>query len=405
MTAAEPATEQDLADHVTRLSQRLAGLGEPLDAAEAVADTRRRARELGLAPAELEPQLWRGLAQAGTLGPDEVAEYRRNLRALLQQSAVADPRRPTPAELFTAFQRAGREVAQVLAAALPPRPDRTVVFLGTDAEFLKLAYDLLAGDPQASSVCYLSRLSLLSGAERAVLSRTSRAVFGAEEVTERGRSGRQRAWMDNGLVASELARLVAQAREGARQPGAPPFDELFLTRFAEELAHGTDQRLRLREGPLTMFGSALPETDAVLREGIGSGLFAERCLAAGRRLLAGPGSGPLPLTLVDLGANGTQPLLLLGAARQLRPAAEVSVCLFTPRPDQWGTPGGRFRPARATALFALGVESVKTFATDYRGAARGDGRTLVRVPPDQLLLAHLKHLAFHRAAVEVRAGL
>ncbi|MDH6115451.1 hypothetical protein P3T36_006607 [Kitasatospora sp. MAP12-15] len=408
MTAVEhaaPALPRDLVGHVTRLSERLVRLDAPFDAATAVEDTRRRARELGLAPEDLDAHLRRGLKQSGALGPDEVAEYRRNLRAVLDAVGVADPRRPTAPELFAAFLRMGREVASSLAAALPRQPDRTVVFLGTDAEHLKIVHDLLADDPQASTVFYLSRLSLLSDAERTVLSRTSRTVFGADEVTARSSEGRHRAWMDNGLVASQLARLVSGARALAQRSaaGGETFEQLFLARFADEVAHRTDQRARLRQGPLTMFGTPLPETDAVVRAGIDSGLFTERCLDAGRRLLARSAADPRPLTVVDIGANGTQPALLMGAAEVLGSAAEVSVCLFTPHPDRWGPPGGRFRLAQATSLFALGVETVKTFATDYRGAAQGAGHTLAELPADQRLLAHLKHLAFHRAALEVRA--
>ncbi|MGP9022670.1 hypothetical protein ACT1U9_30225 [Streptomyces sp. BR1] len=410
MTAAEtalpvPAGADDLVRHVSRVSARLARIGEPLEADAAVEDTRRRAGELGFEPADLAAQLRNGLVQTGTLGPDEAAEYQRNLRALLAATEVADPHRPTPPELFAAFHRMGREVASSLARALPPDPDRTVVFLGTDAEFLKTVYDLLAGDPRASAVFYLSRLSLLSEAERTVLSRTSRAVFGADEVTPRTSAGRQRAWMDNGLVASQLARMVSRTRAEARGSvvDGASFEELFLARFADEVANRSDQWSRLREGRLTMFGSPLPETDALIRAGVEDGLFAERCLAAGRRLLGRPYGGR-PLTVVDIGANGTQPALLMGAVDVLDASVDVSVRLFTPHPDRWGPPGVRFQLARATSLFALGVETVKTFATDYRGAARGAAHTLVEVPPDQRLLAHLKHLAFHRAALEVRAA-
>ncbi|MBY8885235.1 hypothetical protein K7472_10300 [Streptomyces sp. PTM05] len=413
-TGSVPATAHDLVGHVTRTSAELMRRAEPLDADTAVAEVRDHAVQLGLEPADLSGHLWRGLEQNGTLGPDETAEYRRNLRTLLDATGVADPRRPTPVELFAVFHRLGREVASTLAAALPRDPGRTTVFLGTDAEFLKTVHDLLADRTDTSSVFYLSRLQLLSGAERAVLSRTSRAVFGAEEVTARGHAGRHRAWMDNGLVASTMARMLTAAREDAvrsaadrqsaadREEDSDPFDALFLARFAEEVRRGTDQRRRLAEGPLTLFGTARAETDAVVRRGIEEGLFAARCLDAGRRLLDGAADGR-PLTLVDIGANGTQPALLMGAAHVLRPAADVSIRLFTSHPDRWGRPGSRFRPAKASALFALGVETVKTFATDYHGAARGAGHTLVRVPPDQRLLARLKHLAFHRAALEVRA--
>ncbi|MEW2289153.1 hypothetical protein [Streptomyces sp. NPDC047841] len=406
VTSSGPAGPEDLVAHVTRVSERLLGLDGPMSADEAVEDTRRYARALGLPADGLARRLHHGLAQGDSLGPDEIAEYRRNMRALLVSTGVADPLRPTPRELFAAFLRTGREVVAALAAAVPARTDRTVVFLGTDAEYLKPAYDLLTGDPAGSEVFYLSRLSLLSDAERAVLSRTSRAVFGPQEVTRKGSPGRYRAWMDNGLVPSQMFRLVSAARaeaEAEEGPDGRPFDELFLERFADEVVYGTDQGMRRDRGPLTMFGSAVPETDAVLLEGIDSGLFSRRCLAAGRQLLAGAarpaGRG---LTLVDLGAGGTQPALLMGAARVLAPAADVSVTLFTPHPGRWGRPGRLFRPAPLTSLFALGVETVKSFATDYQGAARGAAHTIVAVEPDQLLLAHLKHLAFHRAVFEVR---
>ncbi|NEA68999.1 hypothetical protein [Streptomyces sp. SID12488] len=404
VVAPGPATPADLARHIDEVSARLARLAGPLDAEAALDDTRDHARALGLPPGDLAGPLSRGLAQTGSLGPDESAEYRRNLQALFDATGVADPASPTPQELYAAFHRMGREVALRLAQALPVDAGRTVLFLGTDAEFLKPSYDLLAGGSGASEVFYLSRLSLLSDAERAVLSRTSRRVFGPQEVTARSAAGRQRAWMDNGLVASELARMVTAAREEAdRRPGGPLFEELFAAAFAEEAAHGTDQARRLAEGLLTLHGTPLPETDAVLREGIGSGLFAEVCRTLGRRLpVTRPDGGARPLTLVDIGANGTQPALLMGAAHVVHDRPDVHVRLFTPHPARWGRPGVRFRTAPATSLFALGVETVKSFATDYGSVAAGAPHTVKAVDPDQLLLAHLKHLAFHRAAWETR---
>ncbi|NDZ83243.1 hypothetical protein G3I19_32920, partial [Streptomyces sp. SID10853] len=340
-------------------------------------------------------------AQTGSLGPEEGAEYRRNLRALFDASGVRDPARPTPAELYAALHRAGLEVAARLAAALPADSGRTAVFLGTDGEFLKPCHDLLAGTTDASRVCYVSRLSLLGDTERAVLARTSRQVFGPAEVTARGEAGRQRAWMDNGLVASQLARLITAARQDAHDtPGGPPFEELFLRRFAEEARHGTDQARRLRRGELTLYGTPVAQTDAVIRQSITTGLFSRVC-----RDLAGqlPSTGR-PLTLVDIGANGTQPALLMGAARLEDEHADVGVTLFTSHPDRWGRPGVLFRTAPATRLFALGVESVKTFATDYGAVAGGGTHTVKAVDHDQRLLAHFKHLAFHRAAWETRAA-
>ncbi|WP_369153509.1 hypothetical protein [Streptomyces sp. R17] len=401
-----PATAADLIRHIDAVSVRLLGLDGPLDADAAVDDTLRHARALGLPSGDLAGRLRRGLAQRGSLGPDESAEYGRNLRALFEATGVVDPTRPTPRELYAAFHHMGREVAARLADALPARDEGRTVFLGTDAEFLKPCYDLLAGSTGASEVFYLSRLTLLSDAERAVLSRTSREVFGPREVTARGAAGRHRAWMDNGLVASQLARLVTSAREEAhRAPEGPLFEELFLQRFTDEAVHGTDQAHRRAHGPLTLYGTPLPETDAVLRDSIDSGLFTRVCDTLGRRLPTGLGkTGSRPLTLVDIGANGTQPALLMGAAHLLPARPDVSVCLFTPHPDRWGRPGRRFRTARATALFALAVETVKSFATDYAGAARGATHTVLAVDHDQLLLAHLKHLAFHRAAWEVRAA-
>ncbi|MGW7418436.1 hypothetical protein ACWGIG_38945, partial [Streptomyces sp. NPDC054863] len=396
-----PARPEDLVRHVDAVSARLARLPGPLDADDAFEDTRRLAGALGPPAGDLAVRLRRGLAQTGSLGPDESADYRRNLRALFDATGVRDPVRPTPAELYRALHHAGREVAAQLAAALPAGSGRTAVFLGTDGEFLKPCHDLLAGTTDASRVCYVSRLALLGDTERTVLARTSRQVFGPAEVTARGAAGRQRAWMDNGLVASQLARLITAAREDAHAaPEGPPFEELFLRRFAEEARYGTDQARRLRRGELTLYGTPLAQTDAVIRQSITTGLFDRVCRDLAGRL---PVTGR-PLTLVDIGANGTQPALLMGAARLADEHADVRVTLFTSHPGRWGRPGVLFRTAPATRLFALGTESVKTFATDYGAVAGGGTHTVKAVDHDQQLLAHFKHLAFHRGAWEVRAA-
>ncbi|RCG22996.1 hypothetical protein DTL70_14955 [Streptomyces diacarni] len=389
------------AGHLARVSEDLLNVPRPLEAGAAVHWARRKARVLGLDPARLGHHLERGLAQTGSLGPDEAAEYRRNLATLLPGSARgSETCPPEPAALYAALCALGSETVRAVRQALGTER-RVVVFLGTDAEFLKLSYDVWRGSAHASRVFYMSRLSLLGDAERRVLARTRHEVFGADGLSDTvsggGRGGRHFAWMDNGLVASQLFLLISAARERAAA-GEADFGELFTRLFRQELADGRGQAERRSGGPLTLFGTAHPLVDEVLGHGIDQGLFAQRCGALARRFRATAGQGSGDPVIVDIGANGTQPCLLLGALTAGH-ALSPSVLLFTSPRRSWGPDSPAFRGVPVTGRFAMAAESMKSYRTDYRGALDGAGGELAVVPPDQQLLAFFKQLAFHRAAV------
>ncbi|AZS74990.1 hypothetical protein DDE74_32330 [Streptomyces lydicus] len=402
----QDTTPEAFADHLAQVSQDLLDVVRPLAAEEAIHWTRDKARMLGLAPGRLAAHLGRALAQSGSLGPDEAAEYRRNLQALLPGLSTGPGGRPPDlVELFDALCVLGRETVGALRRALDGN-DRTVVFLGTDAEFLKISYDLWRGCAGASRAFYLSRISLLSGPEQRILARTRHQVFGTSGVSDHvvggGQAGRHVAWMDNGLVASHMFLLISHARKRA-VAGADAFGELFPLVFREELIHGREQAKRRSQGPLTLFGKACPQADAVIRQGIDEGFFAERCGALARRFRAEMSESENPV-IVDIGANGTQPCLLLGVLSSgLVPPP--CVVLFTSGRRAWGPDSPAFRSVKATGRFAMAVESMKTYMTNYGGALAGDGRALTVVPPDQQLLAFFKQLAFHRAALEERCRL
>ncbi|MDX2938364.1 hypothetical protein [Streptomyces ipomoeae] len=397
-------TPESFATYVTEVSEDLLDTPAPLSAPEAVAWAGQKARALGLDPDRLADDLGRGLAQTGSLGPDEDAEYRRNLATLLPGAdAAPNGRPPDPAELYEALCELGRETVGFLRKALLGN-DRTVVFLGTDAEFLKLSYDVWRGTPDASRAFYLSRLTLLSAAEKRILARTRQELFGADGVSDSAvdgaDGGRHFAWMDNGLVASQLYLLITAARERAAA-GEAVFGELFPRMFREELIHGRGQARRRAEGPLTLFGTPHPQADAVIRQGIDDGLFVQRCSEVARRFRVEAGFGTTDPVIVDIGANGTQPCLLLGLLTSgLTPPP--SVVLFTSGRRVWGPVSPAFRSIAVTGRFAMAVETVKTYMTNYRGALRGDARELAVAPADQQLLAFFKQLAFHRAAIEQR---
>jgi hypothetical protein len=398
------ATPESFAGYLAEVSRDLLDTPEPLSAQEAIAWAGRKARALGLAPDQLAEDLGRALAQTGSLGPDEVAEYRRNLATLLPGAAVAQGGRPPdPAELYEALYQLGRETVGFLRKALLGN-DRTVVFLGTDAEFLKISYDVWTGTSDASRAFYLSRLSLLSGAEQRILARTRHEVFGADGICDNAvggaGGGRHFAWMDNGLLASQLYLLITAARERAAA-GEAVFGELFPRMFREELIHGLEQAKRRDEGPLTLFGTAHPQVDAVIRQGMDEGFFAARCGELTRRFRTEVGRNASNPVIVDIGANGTQPCLLLGVLTSgLVPPP--SVVLFTSGRRAWGPDSPAFRSIAVTGRLAMAVESVKTYMTNYRGTVEGDARELAVAPPDQQLLAFFKQLAFHRAALEER---
>ncbi|MFH8529249.1 hypothetical protein ACH4GE_12680 [Streptomyces tendae] len=395
------ATPASFAAYVAAVSQDLLDTPAPLSAPEAVAWARRKAQTLGLDPERLAEDLGQGLAQTGSLGPDEAAEYRRNLATLLPGAAdVSSAGPPDPLDLYEALSELGRETVGFLRGAFLDN-DRKVVFLGTDAEFLKLSYDVWRGTSDESRVFYLSRLTLLSAAEKRILARTQQELFGPDGVSDSAvDDGRSFAWMDNGLVASQVYLLITAARERAAA-GDGVFGELFPRMFREELIHGCGQARRRVEGPLTLFGTPHPHTDAVIRQGMDEGLFAQRCSDVLRRFHAEAGFGTTGTVIVDIGANGTQPCLLLGLLTP-RLALPPSVVLFTSGRRVWGPASSAFRSIAVTGRFAMAVETVKTYMTNYRGALEGDSRELAVAPADQQLVAFLKQLAFHRGAVEQR---
>ncbi|MEV4976724.1 hypothetical protein [Streptomyces scopuliridis] len=386
-------TPEGFAAHLDLVSGDLLDVARPLDAATAVAWAERRASALDLDPGRIDWYLGRALAQTGSLGPDEVAEYRRNLAALVGDGPLG------AVELFDAFVVLGREVVRTVRGTLPATD--TVVFLGTDAEFLKLTRDLLTGDPSRTRTFYLSRLALLHQDEREVLAATRHEVFGGAGTSDGSATGaaggRHFAWMDNGLVASQMFQLITVARDRVAA-GDGPFGEVFPALFRNELAHGHHQARRRTHGPLTMFGESHPRVAEIIGRGIDEGRFAEASRQLAWRFRSAVPAEVDGLTIVDIGASGTQPCLLLGALGEPAP----SVLLYTSGRKAWGPDTDRFRTTRITGRFAMAVESVKTFRTDYEGALRGMAHDLCAVPADQQLLAFLKRLAFHRAVLEER---
>jgi hypothetical protein len=396
------------------LSDDLAAVAPAVGPEEAVGLVQRKAEALGLDCSRIHDHIASGLRQEGSLGPDEAAEYNRNIARLCPGLNVIEGSAAQAIErIFEAFEQLGRQVADELEHVVRLCGDERVVFVGTDAEFLKLVYDVLAGSPRASRVFYLSRLSLLSDEERDLLSITREATFGPGLTTRASITGlptyREYTWMDNGLVASQLFYLIADVHERLGRAGRPQasFEDLFVTAFREELRDGTLQTRRRAHGWLTLFGTPPPEVDELMLTRMEHGAFADVCISIARRFEREILTGDSTPTLIELGASGTQACLLFGSLAVLDRTAHdgddarpgLSVCLFTPDPSRWEPSGRRFVVRRATRSLALATETVKTFCSDF------DGRSAAPsvVAPDQQLVAYLKQLAFHRAALEVRS--
>jgi hypothetical protein len=393
------------------LSGDLVAADHALTAAEAIELLSHKAVVLGLDESRLDDHVRRGLLQEGAMAPEEDAEYRRNLARLFAQAPIGDPAQPTPQHLFEAFVRLGRELADHLQSALVPCESTRAVFLGTDAEFLKTVYDVLAGSACASLVFYVSRASLLGEEEHQTLIRTSRAVFGEGLTTRRVAGGfpthRDYSWMDNGIVSSQLYHLITVAHERVRQARGRTFEDVYVPMFADELRDGPLQAQRAARGWLTFFGEPHPEVDRLILTSIEEGTFAARCTSIAESFRQEILAREPRITLVELGATGSQACLLFGAVENLHSSGaasergRLSVLLFTPDPARWGRPGSRFRVSGASPMLALAIETLKTFGSAFD--AGSEGRSAPRVvAPEQQLVAYLKHVAFHRAALDVR---
>jgi hypothetical protein len=399
------------------LSDDLAAVRPGVGPEEAVELVERKAEALGLDCPRIHDHIATGLRQQGSLGPDEAAEYSRNITRVCPQLAVDGNAAQVIERVFHVFVHLGRRLANELDHVVRRCGGGSAVFIGTDAEFLKIVYDVLADSPRASQTFYLSRLSLLSDEERHLLSVTREATFGPDLTTRVMIAGlptyRDYTWMDNGLVASQLFYLIADVHNRLRRTARPQtsFEELFVAAFLEELRNGTLQARRQAHGWLTLFGTPQPDVDRLILTSMEEHAFADRCMSIARRFereILADDSTPM---LIELGASGTQACLLFGSLAVLDQTAcdrddtrrGLSVWLFTPDPSRWEPSGTRFVVRRATPALALATETVKTFCSDFDGQFAAPPAPSV-VAADQQLVAYLKQLAFHRAALEVRSA-
>lgn len=389
----------------------------------------RKAVALGLSPEELDAHLGRGMRQEGALAADERAEFQRYLRRMLPES-VEQGRPPSYAEIFRCFELLARQVTQTLGATLPVLARSRVVFLGSDAEFQKVPFDVMCRNPLAAGGFYLSRRALMTPAEFEVLWGTRQEVFGEEQISRHIADGtsadRDYCWADNSLMYSTVYQLITRARREQEQGGTVGgFGRLLARLFAEELSAGSLQRRRQEQGWLTLFGQRHPAVDELLSHGIRERLFARTCLSLVRRFHAAHLMECREITLVDVGSTGTQPCLLLGAvgalsmldpgvlAEQLplttddaamlldlqRAPPRLSVVLYASNPRTWGSPSEALHLHKLTAEFAFAVETVKS-VRPCTHTPDGTGNDLLEPgTAEQQLLAYVKHLIFRNAAL------
>jgi hypothetical protein len=394
----------------------------------------RKAEALGLSAEGLDAHLAEGLRQEGALSADEQAEFQRYLRRLLPES-IEQQRPPSYAEIIRCFELLARQAIQTLGATLPPPARSRVVFLGSDAEFQKVPFDVMCRDPLAAGGFYLSRRALMTPAEFKVLWATRREVFGEEQISRHIADGtaadRDYCWADNSLMYSTVYQLIDRARrEQGREGTSGGFGRALAALFAEELSAGTLQRRRQERGWLTLFGRRHPAVDELIAQGIRERLFARTCLSLVRNFHAAYLADCREITLADVGSTGTQPCLLLGAvgalsmlepgvlAEQLPLTAEdvallqdlrrstprISVVLYASSPRTWGSGSEALYVHKLTAEFAFAVEMVKT-VRPCTHAPDGTGNDLIELgTAEQQLLAYLKHLIFRNAALAAHHG-
>ncbi len=349
--------------------------------------------ETGLNPTLVEEYVLGALRNPVSLGPDELAEYARYLREFwpdLERTQTLDP-------IQEGLQIIGNALVDSITANICGSGS-VPVFLGTDAEFLKVCYDALS-PKQRSIAFYISRRSLMAGAELRKL-----AGFHADGVSRIGADGvttkRYYTWFDNSIAQTTLYQLLR----------AGPDVAAFTEALREELVDQHMQRERERNGWFTFFGILHPDAENLVRQGIRENWFAKVCLHHARLFESAVLSRARTITIVDIGASGAQPLLLLGlmsaltslagreplmnrlglndedramVQRLANDAPAISILLYGASAEK---NNGVFRSIRVSAAIAMGIESMKSIYTDYGFDPLNPNQMLRAAPPRRLSL-------------------
>lgn len=419
----------DVTAYLDALSAAFTAAPDPLQPRELEALLELRAEHLGLAPNELDRHLARGLDQRGLLGPDERAEYAAYLGRFF--AGVVSPFER--GALFAALHELGTAALAALRAETARWSDRTPVFLGTDAEFPKLLLDVDRGGA-ASRAFYVSRRTLMSEEEARVLFATRRAVCGASGRTriaaDGSETGRSYGWFDNALAPVVMYRLIGEVRAAAERGGwtASAFIDALAARVRTELVEGPVQRELFERDWLPFFGRADDAGRAILRRGIEERRFVRVCASLLRDFRRDAVAANEPLLLVDVAANGVQPLLIaaalraagdMAARRQLLGALgerdraaildlaahppDVAVLLFS-SVAPWMRNDATGARVPLSAALAAAVETMKTIVTRYTLSSVADSAPVRAAAPAQQLLAYAKHLVFRNAVLSARGA-
>ena len=413
MTSAEEACAIDdglgLDPYLSALALQIGAIANPLSRQDISNRLVDKCRELGLDSTVLEAHLLKALHNPMTLGPDERAEYTGYLTKVwprLEETTGID-----------AIQDGLEMLGNVLVKSIATHVcgcRATPVFLGTDAEFLKVCYQGLSGHPR-SIAFYISRKSLMAPDEARTLSRLRN-----DGIWRVGADGsatkRYYTWLDNSISQIVLYRLLRMR----------PTLDAFSTALAMELVDQPIQRECERNGWLTLFGVGNPEIDRVMQQGIKENWLLRVCLRHLRLFEIAVLSRTRNIMLVDIGALGSQPYLLAALVSiavemagkdaemralgldtsdktMLQRVAEnpptISVLLYGPSAM---TNEGLVQRLRVSAELSMAIESMKSIVTSYDFDPAHPRRMLRPPPAHEALLAHFKHLVFRNVVVAHR---
>jgi len=219
----------------------------------------------------------------------------------------------------------------------PLRNGETPVFLGTDAEFLWLAYNVTNAGSSAD-VHMISGESLMEPEEIDLLKKTERETVGTVPTmkTADGDGSRYIRWQDNALLYATLYQIIHASIEESNKTGGL-FEEIYVRRLREEIEDKAIQKKRLLSSQIAYFGNKNDEVEGLLRREMSNGVFPKKVFALFESFYDNVLSKHDSVVIYDVAAVGAQPNLLYGAlyylkslAKRTDPAAQAIVASMSP---------------------------------------------------------------------------